>query len=264
VIVYDYQGTLDPNDNFYRRSQSCYGIEEIVDLGCDITPCGLTGIQIGGLLWCLLDGVGTLSDLTYYGTGLYDAGPYAGDVTLVLVVLSGPSAGEGFFNPYDRSVVTPDGAYMERIGVNLRHVHNTWSVGFRGYVYLTPENVSFTNLELREDSCNATAWGWLSSMNGLPHPTGSWRDVGDGNNVKGCKVDVIDEVYSGEKAPPPPYAEGDFNWPIPWQYRAPEGSVTTLTIANHHATSDSSGQAVLEKKGASGSRVPSNDTTWWD
>jgi hypothetical protein len=82
--------------------------------------------------------------------------------------------------------------------------------------------------------------------------------------VKGCKVDVIDEVYSGEKAPPPPYAEGDFNWPIPWQYRAPEGSVTTLTIANHHATSDSSGQAVLEKKGASGSRVPSNDTTWWD
>jgi hypothetical protein len=175
-----------------------------------------------------------------------------------------PSKGDHWYDT--KSIVTPtSGSYIERIGTNLWHVHDTWSVGFRGYAYLAPKYVSFTNIDMREGACNATATGWLSCYDGDPHPVGSWVDVHDGNSTTGCLVG-LDRAKTSVKAPPPDYDEGDFNWPIPWQYRFDVGDPsTTFTTANHHETSDPNGKATIEKQGAGPVwRVPSDPNSDWD
>ena len=249
VIVYDYQGTLVPEDDFDGRSQSCYGLEEIVYLGWDITPCGLTPIEIGGLTWYLLDGVGYLDADPGYGTGVYDAGPSAGDVTFVLVVMSGPSAGVGFFNPYNRTVVEPSDAYMIKApNTGVWHIQGYASVGFKGWAYLLPKEVSFSNIEWREGLCTGTGTGFFAGDTGEVHPTGSWMDVGSGNSTKGCRVQMTDTVESGPHNSP--YSAGTFTWPIPWQYRVGSGTEETFTTATHYETIDSTGAMTIEKKGA--------------
>jgi hypothetical protein len=67
-----------------------------------------------------------------------------------------------------------------------------------------------------------------------------------------------DKVWTGYKNTPAPYATGDFNWPIPYQYKlGTTGTVHQVTISNEHFTSNSSGKAVIEKCGSPQySRVP--------
>ena len=86
----------------------------------------------------------------------------------------------------------------------------------------------------------------------------------DSDINKGCRVEVRDDVFSGQKVPPPDYADGDLKWQIPRWFRVNEGATKTFTTVEHHATSDSSGTAVMEKGGESESRVPSDPTTSWD
>lgn len=261
VVCYRPTGTLTPDDNFDQRSQTKYGVAETVVLAVNIDPGGVTASEAGGLKWKKVLGVGTLTNVTNSGTANYDAGATAGTLYLVLEIQSGPS--KQFGPGYDRTIIAPSGAYLKRKpGTGLRHTISTWSCGWKGEAYLLPKDVSFTNIQEREGSCNATATGWLVGWNNFPHPVGSWFDVGDGNITNGCKVvNSTDTVYSGALAPPPAYAVGDFNWPIPWQYRVGTGDAVTFATLNHHATSDAAGKCVMEKGTVSESRVPADATS---
>ena len=173
-----FAGVLTPDDNFTGRSQTTYGIGEIVHLSFTTTPPGRPASDFGGLKWKKVSGVGTVTSGTD-GTGTYDAGLTPGDVVLKLESQGGPCQGTG--PTYSRSVIKPSGGYMEPYGTGLLHTVNTWSCGWKGDVYLLPKNVSFTNMQFREGSCNATATGWLAPYNGLPHAAGAWRGVGNGD-----------------------------------------------------------------------------------
>jgi len=265
VIVYDYQGKLDPNDNFDGRSQSCYGLEEIVDLGWDITPCGLTPIEIGGLTWYLLDGVGYLDADPWYGTGVYDAGESAGGVTLVLVVMSGPSAGAGFFNPYDRTVIAPSGTRMTRVNNKVWHIQGCASAGFALYYWLDPTSVSFKYLKFGEGSCPSTNVSgfylkcepWLGSYTPPTntYPNGTQQAghtqlppaaIQGGNIITGCRVEETDYAGTG---PANPYAAGSFTWHIPTQYIDDTGTRNTFGYQDHVSSFEANGDATQVKGG---------------
>lgn len=257
VIVSDFEGTLVPSDNFAGRSQTDYGLEEIVALGCNITPGGLTASQIGGLRWSEGLGKGSLSNITNNGTADYDAGAYPGTANLQLTVQSGPS--QGAFKYYARTLVAPSDDYMiQKPGSGIRHTRYTCSAGFLGWSYLEPKDVSFENLYRREGTCTGTGTGYYANLNGIVHPTGSWWSISSGNSSTGCRVLVDDEVYS-EKGPP--YSNGQFDWPIPREYKADDGVAHAFTIANHNQVADPTGKCTIQKKGAGPFSKNANDPT---
>ncbi len=247
VIVFDFEGTLVPVDNFSNRNLDNYGLEEQVYLGCTIAPSGLTGSTLGGLRWKIPPiGVGSLSNVTTNGTALYDAEEAAGTANLWLEVLSGPSWGA--FIPYSKTVVAPSDEYMiQKPGTGTRHLVNTCSAGLLAYVYLEPKDVSFSNLNWHEGTCTSTGTGFWAPSNGLVHPVGSTFSVFGGSATTGCQINCTDEVYSEG---PPPYSVGQFNWPIPHEYKASDGVFHLVAVANHNAVADSAGKCTIEKKGA--------------
>jgi hypothetical protein len=239
VVVYDLTGGLTPADNFSGRSQTQYGLEEFVNLSHTTNPAGITGLP---LQWKKTAGVGTLNGITY------DAGHAAGNVTLKLEITAGPSKGRG--PSYTRTVITPSGGYMiQKPGTGIRHTHNTCSCGFLGISYITPKEVSFTNLQTREGSCYATASGCYAHWDELLHEENPWFAVDDGDSTTGCKEGYsLDEVWSGDVIA---YSEGDFLWPIPKEYKADDGEVHTFTASEaQHAVADDAGKCTISKYGA--------------
>ena len=247
VIVFDFNGVLTPDDNFPGRDQEEYGLEEVVDLSCTIDPSGLTAGTVGGLKWTYI-GVGELSNAGTDGTADYDAKHVVGGATFYLTIQSGPSKDD--YKSYNKSTTPPSGGYMiQKPGTGVRHTVNTCSAGFLGISYITPKNVSFTNLETREGYCLGIGTGFYSSFNGDPHATGSWNGVDDGDINNGCKEDYPqDEIWTEQG---PPYSIGDFVWPIPVEYKADDGVVHTLTAnQNHHEEADANGKCTISKYGA--------------
>lgn len=250
VIVYDFEGTLTPDDgppSFAGRSMTDYGIAETVDLNCTIT-LGLTASQVGGLKWSEGLGKGSLSNVTNYGTADYDAGAYPGTANLYLSVQSGPSR-ESFRN-YVRNITEPDAYMIQEPNTGIWHEQGTASVGFKGYIYLTPMNVSFDNLQFREYSCPAILKGFYKDKypDGYDHPIRSPVAVGSGNISTGCRVLGTDTVSTGPHTPPPPFKNNSsFTWVIPWQYLVSGGAWTEFTTATHVATMNKAGTATIEK-----------------
>lgn len=262
VIVYDYQGTLDPKDDFNGRSQSCYGLEEKVDLGWDITPCGLTPIEINGLTWYLLDGVGYLDADPWYGTGVYDAGESVGDVTLVLVVMSGPSAGVGFFNPYNRTVIAPSGTRMTRVDPDfVWHEFNTASAGIKLHYWLDPTNVSFRYLTFGEGSCPPTpAWGVCSEKGS--HSQNYFGAILGGHITNGCRVIAEDRPWC--RVVPWNAGDGGWTWNIPTQYIDDTSTRHTFGGTQNHVSQVwANGNATQSKAGHSGSAKASDPDSPW-
>jgi hypothetical protein len=85
-------------------------------------------------------------------------------------------------------------------------------------------------------------------MNGAVHNTGSWWSISSGNSSTGCLVLIDDNIYSGEKGSP--YSNGQFNWPIPREYKADDGIPHEFTTANHNQVADSAGKCTIQKHGA--------------
>jgi hypothetical protein len=245
---------LTPRDNFAGRSKTRFGVAEFVDLSFTATPP--TGARdLGDLRWFIASGGGALAPKPgNVGTALYTAGLTAGDVTLVLKVVSGPKAGATVATE-TITVVAPTGAVMKQVpGTHIWHDQGTWSVGFLGNIFLQPTDVSFRNIEFLQGACHAAAKGYLTHADPQVHALGLRVKVGVGNATKGTQVMCTDTVSTGHPLHPP-YGDGDFKWAIPFRYGGPipsPGKPPTIefTKANHHATADASGTGTIEKQGA--------------
>ena len=258
---------LTPDDNFAGRSAVRFGVSELVRLSFTATPPA-TAQELGGLRWGIASGGGALSGTAGNdGTGLYTAGVTAGPVTLVLKVLSGTQAGATVATVTITVVKPTDAVMVQWPGTHLQHQQWTWSVAFLGKIFLRPTDVSFKNIKFGEGAATAKASGYLKKMDRAPHPVGQMVPVGAGNDANGPEVLATDTVGAdrGQELPPP-YAVGDFLWPIPWLWKAsipsPGTTPAEFTRAFHHATADATGKATIEKKGAGPfSRVPADLTS---
>lgn len=234
---------LVPRDNFAGRSMAQFGVGEEIDLSiAGLSP--LDAEHSGGVAWSIESGVGSILTGDRAGNATFRVGAPACETTLVAKVLSGPHAG-AIVGRADLLGAVPTGAFMtQNPGTGLWHRQNSFSVGFKGLINLTPDNVSYAGVTFREGTVAAVASGWLSNWNGLVHA------IGAEHTITGAVVDCVDTVSSGQKSPPPDYAAGDFLWAIPWQYSDNGGAWTSFYTANHHATSAADENAMIEKAGA--------------
>jgi len=147
-------------------------------------------------------------------------------------------------------------------GTDVRHVFETGSVGFKGRPYLTPVDVSFGNIQIRESSTTGVGTGYFAGDTGDPHAQGNWRDVGDGDSdTSGSKALWIDQIYTGENYGP--FSNGTFLWAIPWQFRVGTGTEKTFTTVNHFETIDGNGDMTLSKGGHSEPKAYSDPSSSW-
>ncbi|MGZ4976107.1 MAG: hypothetical protein ACXV8O_03045 [Methylobacter sp.] len=235
---------LTPRDNFPGRSTTQFGIGEEIELSFDVLS-PLAAEQHGGLAWSIEDGEGTILTGGRDGHAIYRVGGTAGKVRLVAKVLSGPNKGAVAGN-VELIGVAPTGASMtQQVGTGVWHVQNSYSVGFKGSITVSPSGVSYAGVTFREGAAVATATGWLAFKNGQVHA------VGAACTITGTSVNGIDTVSSGQKSPPPAYAVGDFLWPIPWECSTDGGTTwSQIVIANHHETCSAAGVAAISKAGA--------------
>jgi len=128
--------------------------------------------------------------------------------------------------------------------------------GFVATVTIQPTNVSFSRIQVREESVAAVASGYYDTVlnwNGKMHPVGTWVSLDTSNNG------LIDTVGTKTPGAPGPFSAGDFLWAIPQSYRiaGSTGTGTPYSTGNHvQIMGGSSGREGTSKEGASRVRAP--------
>lgn len=154
----------------------------------------------------------------------------------------------------DFNVVEPSGMVMERYpGTGIRHTIGTASADFQARAYISPHDVSFTNIEVREGTCVATATGFIGAIpgkNGEVHANGSWIGMMQGDALRPSLWAAIDTISTGDYQPPFG-SGGSFMWPIPWLFRVGGGAEKEFTIATHQESVTSTGATTISKGGIS-------------
>jgi hypothetical protein len=122
-------------------------------------------------------------------------------------------------------------------------------VGFEGWIYLAPYDVSFWKAGFRENECKATGTYFFLDWVDKLHPASAWSQISRGNASTGCRVLWLDQVIT-QKVPPFNSQGGYFNWAIPWEYTLDGTTAHDICTVNHHVETDANGIATLTKAGA--------------
>ncbi len=264
IVVFDFEGTFTPGDNFDDRSTEYYGIEELVALSFETDPWSVTAGQAGGLEWTKGSDSqpGSVSNVDIdYGTADYDAEESPGTVWLKLTIKSGPS--KGSWEGYQKDVILPTGTRLTRVNPNnVYHIQYTASAGIKLYYWLDPKNVSFKYLTFGEGSCPSTnvsgfflknePWlDWPPPTNSYPngtqvagHPPWTLGAILGGNITTGCRVSGPDYSCTGVADP---WAAGSFTYVIPTEYGDDTTSRHQFGTKTKVATYDVNGKATNTK-----------------
>lgn len=243
-------GNVVANDNFSGRSSVRFGVGERLSL---TSTMGTTGpLPSGaGLAWTKRSGLGTLTNSGLNdGNGSFVCGARSGAVVFDLVVVGSTMAGT-VMDTKTISVVEPTtGTIRQKPSTGIWHVNNQASVGFKGEIFMGPNDVSFNQATFSEGAVAGTATGDLSMKNGENHSaTGSWLPIGMGNSATGSKMLGQDTISTGQYPPPFPTG-GTFHWPIPWQFKVGTEPGKTFTTAHHRESVDTAGMATIQKAGS--------------
>ncbi|WP_367872869.1 hypothetical protein [Luteolibacter sp. Populi] len=206
-----------------NRERSKVGVGEVVDLT-------LKPSNVPSPVWALSGAVGTstldplagpISTLT---AGERECRP------VVEVTIGGSTLKINF------EVIQPTGVTMTREpGTGIFHVYGNAITGFKGRAYVTPNDVSFKYIQVREGTCPAICEGSLEGYE-YDHPVprdddgnAIWGDIVEGTSAMPSKLADVDQIRSGIYPPPfPGPDDGTFLWNIPWYYRLPGGLIRIL------------------------------------
>lgn len=128
--------------------------------------------------------------------------------------------------------------------------------GFEANVTIMPRNVSFTRIQVREESVNSVATGYYKTVlgwDGISHPTGTWLTLNASNSG------LVDTVGTNPLGTSGPFSFGTFIWPIPQSFRiaGSAGGGTVYSTGTHaQVMLNSTGNEGTSKEGASRGRVP--------
>ena len=127
--------------------------------------------------------------------------------------------------------------------------------GFEATALILPLNVSFSGIEVREETVAGVATGYYKDVLGWDrgmHPPGAFNRVDATNN------NVKDTIGTNPPGTSGPFGMGTFLWPIPLTWRTPNDPKThPYGTANQiQVMIDSSGLEVTSKEGAINARAP--------
>lgn len=160
--------------------------------------------------------------------------------------------------PLTFRVIEPSGVQMERgSGTGLWHRYGFASVGILNDVFITPDTVSFENIEVSEGDAVGVVTGFfvgtrLDGMHHAGHGAGVWVPVGGPIAGHGSHVRGQDTAQSGNCSFRTPFAPGTFDWPIPWTFRVGTGTPKSFTTVHQRFLIDAAGGMTVTKGGASG------------
>ena len=280
---FDLKPYMVANDDFAGRSETQFGVGEIAQIFANPVPAVSAGLKwsASGVANLFDDGNGT-------GDGQFFAGVQSGGTSFTVTIQQGPSKGKT--KQISATSVTPSaitevkdpgreeyhtvGSYR---GANGGTVLGNASAGFAGIIHVTPTNVSFTAIQVRETDVTATtATGDLASATSLyhsggtdgmggggPNPNVRWNSVSSGDAKLGCIVGAGDDQVIVDAPPsifPPPYHGGDADYEIPFNYRVRnlDGTYTPSTTLpgtvsqTEHIGND--GAATISKGGTTSSK----------
>jgi hypothetical protein len=122
---------------------------------------------------------------------------------------------------------------MKRVpGTNIVHTHNRPDCGWKGALWVHPNDVNFYRVEIREKDSTATATGSYTPFHGIKHGhypppdnASGWFLLSNHTDADGSQdPGMQDNIYSGDPGPAatgaaPPFTAGTMFFPITWQWR---------------------------------------------
>lgn len=264
---------LTPTDNFTGRSQTIYGVGEVINLSFTTSPAGYES-QIGTPSWSGLTQAGTGLITQTGASGTFTAGDIADSVSIVLSITDGPLKGKSYSK--DRSVIPPSGVKLVQTG-GVIHTQGLATAGFHALTYFTPTYVSFSNVAEEEEYSSTeeaagnhgpigVGTGSLIGKSGAVHQGGGYFRGGPGNINLGCLI-ATDDIEAHNQGFQPFAQDGDFTWNIPRDYRVynsitVHAAYTTLVHHNHQSKTDPTGNSITTiSKGGISVSANQNDPT---
>ena len=218
-----------------NRSRTTRGVGEQVTVNSNFSSSPVT--------WSITSGNGTLSSGSV--TSVTFTAPDRAGNTTVKGTKGSKSATITF------TTIEPSGVTMERLmTLPTFHISGLPSAGFIALVYITPSNVSFENIQVREKSVNGVAINGLSCHNGLPHNLGPWVNVNEVVAGKGSKQEGGDLAKFGFSCGTP-HQNGTFTFNIPMEFRVGTGTPKTFTTQTQQGQLTSTGKFTTSKAGVS-------------
>jgi hypothetical protein len=183
------------------------------------------------------------------GNAVWTAPETGGSVTITATPASGTPA------TLPMTVVAPSNRSLVKQSDRTYDAGKAGS-GFVSRVTIMPNNVSFTGIEVREETAVALATGYYDTVlgwNGKNHPqTARWLPLDNTNSG------IIDTVGTNPPGSGGTFAPGVFIWPIPQNYRAVGvGGPITFSVGTHIQTmTGANGAETTDKEGSHGARTP--------
>ena len=210
----------------------------------------------GSATWSKSGG-GTLSS-TSGASVTFTAPDRAGSVTIT-------ATGSGCTKSITLTIVEPSGLVMRRAsGSGVRHTTGRPEAGFRATPHFQPADVSFYNIETREQDVAAVASGAYSVWSGIGHsPNSSFISSGTAVAGVGTPMNGVDNIYSGDPGGSPPFAPGVLTFNIPWEFRVGAGTPKVFATVQHRQSINAAGDVTISKGGVSVTARRGDPTTSW-
>ena len=213
-------------------------------------------VNPGPATWTRTSGGGSLSPSRGSHTAVYyTAGDTAGNVTIT-------AKGKGCTCTITLTVVEPSGWTMKKkLGTNLKHTNGRPDCGWKGIMYVHPNDVNFYNIETREKDSKCVATGSHSGFNNLwhgnyggPDKASAWFPITSHSTTDGSTDNVPDTIHTGDPGATatraaPPFTVGSHHYPITMQWKVGAGSVKDFPVKNHEAEIFANGRCEMRKGG---------------
>ena len=227
------------------RARTRVGVGEEVDLTVSPDPA----------TWTIISGRGTLTPSAgSVAKVTFAASDAAGSVTIKATAPSGDAT-------ITLTVVEPSSWSMERKpGSSLRHTAGRPDCGWKGIMYVHPDDVNFYNIETREKDSQYAGTGSSAGANGTYHgnyppPDGAsdWFPITRHAPGAGSTDDVPDTIYSGDDPTAtgnaPPFNAGSGHFPITMQWRVGTGAPKNFPVRNQEDEVFANGRCEMRKGG---------------
>ena len=205
------------------RTRTTIGVGEEVTLTVTGNPA----------TWAITSGSGTLSpNIGTKASVKFTADDKAGSVTITAT-----GSGCSCTNTKTFKVVQPSDWTMKKApGTNLNHTKGRPDCGWKGIMYVHPDDVNFYRVETREKDSKAVGTGAYLGFNGdyhgnypLPDQASSWFLLTRHSSTDGSTDDTPDEIYSGDPGSAAtgtktPFKTGKMHFPITIQWRVVGGA----------------------------------------
>lgn len=146
------------------------------------------------------------------------------------------------------TVVEPSDVFMEPQSDARLHTPGTPSTGALMNIWIRPADVSFQNIQVREQEVRAVGTEYFQDSKPLHHPKEGWSSIVS-VEANGSRVEAPDTARAAASKPGKGNS-GTLTWSIPWEYQLPADILATaiqFKIVDQVFTMNKDGSSTLTK-----------------